>query len=228
MSPVCRLVFSQSLISLDLIEDFLELSCRAKDEDKVSPYKGNSLPTSSLVRFPFGSQVTFASSALAWLVAATCCPNKPASNLVGQGAFASSLRARCVKRHPLICRRPVFSFLPVAIFALTWISEKSCFTLTGLFLRFLFPSLSKVILLLLIFKKKTKKQKKVSSVVTGNLFHRKGRFGTCRTNMVLCVLVHSEVLNTPKHTQTHMDTSAVRSCSQLSVGRCFYFDFKND
>uniref|UniRef100_H3CU71 DNA helicase n=1 Tax=Tetraodon nigroviridis TaxID=99883 RepID=H3CU71_TETNG len=34
------LVFSQSLISLDLIEDFLELSCRAKDEDKVSPYKG--------------------------------------------------------------------------------------------------------------------------------------------------------------------------------------------
>uniref|UniRef100_A0A672FVA5 DNA helicase n=1 Tax=Salarias fasciatus TaxID=181472 RepID=A0A672FVA5_SALFA len=30
----------QSLISLDLIEDFLELSCRAKDEDKVSPYKG--------------------------------------------------------------------------------------------------------------------------------------------------------------------------------------------
>lgn len=38
--PVRRLVFSQSLISLDLIEDFLELSCRAKDEDKVSPYKG--------------------------------------------------------------------------------------------------------------------------------------------------------------------------------------------
>lgn len=37
-----RLVFSQSLISLDLIEDFLELSCRAKDEDKISPYKGNS------------------------------------------------------------------------------------------------------------------------------------------------------------------------------------------
>ncbi|XP_069387485.1 transcriptional regulator ATRX isoform X2 [Paralichthys olivaceus] len=34
------LVFSQSLISLDLIEDFLELACRAKDEDKVSPYKG--------------------------------------------------------------------------------------------------------------------------------------------------------------------------------------------
>ncbi|XP_035017008.1 transcriptional regulator ATRX isoform X2 [Hippoglossus stenolepis] len=34
------LVFSQSLISLDLIEDFLELSCRAKDEEKVSPYKG--------------------------------------------------------------------------------------------------------------------------------------------------------------------------------------------
>ncbi|XP_074529669.1 transcriptional regulator ATRX [Halichoeres trimaculatus] len=35
------LVFSQSLISLDLIEDFLELSCRAKDEEKVSPYKGD-------------------------------------------------------------------------------------------------------------------------------------------------------------------------------------------
>ncbi|KAM6923727.1 transcriptional regulator ATRX [Xenentodon cancila] len=34
------LVFSQSLISLDLIEDFLELACRAKDEDKISPYKG--------------------------------------------------------------------------------------------------------------------------------------------------------------------------------------------
>ncbi|XP_062380077.1 transcriptional regulator ATRX [Sardina pilchardus] len=34
------LVFSQSLISLDLIEDFLELSCRAKDEGKESPYKG--------------------------------------------------------------------------------------------------------------------------------------------------------------------------------------------
>ncbi|XP_028314804.1 transcriptional regulator ATRX [Gouania willdenowi] len=34
------LVFSQSLISLDLIEDFLELACRAKDEEKVSPYKG--------------------------------------------------------------------------------------------------------------------------------------------------------------------------------------------
>nr|XP_046261942.1 transcriptional regulator ATRX [Scatophagus argus] len=34
------LVFSQSLISLDLIEDFLELSSRAKDEDKLSPYKG--------------------------------------------------------------------------------------------------------------------------------------------------------------------------------------------
>lgn len=39
-SCVLRLVFSQSLISLDLIEDFLELSCRAKDEDKISPYKG--------------------------------------------------------------------------------------------------------------------------------------------------------------------------------------------
>ncbi|XP_041652895.1 transcriptional regulator ATRX [Cheilinus undulatus] len=35
------LVFSQSLISLDLIEDFLELACRAKDEDKISPYKGD-------------------------------------------------------------------------------------------------------------------------------------------------------------------------------------------
>ncbi|XP_019121038.2 transcriptional regulator ATRX isoform X2 [Larimichthys crocea] len=35
------LVFSQSLISLNLIEDFLELSCRAKDEDKISPYKGD-------------------------------------------------------------------------------------------------------------------------------------------------------------------------------------------
>ncbi|XP_065815177.1 transcriptional regulator ATRX isoform X1 [Labrus bergylta] len=35
------LVFSQSLISLDLIEDFLELSCRAKDEGKISPYKGD-------------------------------------------------------------------------------------------------------------------------------------------------------------------------------------------
>ncbi|KAL4648835.1 transcriptional regulator ATRX [Arapaima gigas] len=34
------LVFSQSLISLDLIEDFLELSCRAKEEEKPSPYKG--------------------------------------------------------------------------------------------------------------------------------------------------------------------------------------------
>uniref|UniRef100_A0A3Q3J419 DNA helicase n=1 Tax=Monopterus albus TaxID=43700 RepID=A0A3Q3J419_MONAL len=34
------LVFSQSLISLDLIEDFLELACRANDEDKISPYKG--------------------------------------------------------------------------------------------------------------------------------------------------------------------------------------------
>nr|XP_033489132.1 transcriptional regulator ATRX isoform X1 [Epinephelus lanceolatus] len=37
------LVFSQSLISLDLIEDFLELSCRAKDEEKISPYKGRFL-----------------------------------------------------------------------------------------------------------------------------------------------------------------------------------------
>lgn len=34
------LVFSQSLISLDLIEDFLELAGRAKEEGKVSPYKG--------------------------------------------------------------------------------------------------------------------------------------------------------------------------------------------
>uniref|UniRef100_A0A8C9VXW0 DNA helicase n=1 Tax=Scleropages formosus TaxID=113540 RepID=A0A8C9VXW0_SCLFO len=34
------LVFSQSLISLDLIEDFLELACRAKEEEKPSPYKG--------------------------------------------------------------------------------------------------------------------------------------------------------------------------------------------
>ncbi|XP_071773053.1 transcriptional regulator ATRX isoform X1 [Centroberyx gerrardi] len=35
------LVFSQSLISLDLIEDFLELAGRAKEEEKVSPYKGD-------------------------------------------------------------------------------------------------------------------------------------------------------------------------------------------
>lgn len=35
-----RLVFSQSLISLDLIEDFLELAGRAKEEGKPSPYKG--------------------------------------------------------------------------------------------------------------------------------------------------------------------------------------------
>ncbi|XP_056294687.1 transcriptional regulator ATRX isoform X2 [Pseudoliparis swirei] len=35
------LVFSQSLISLDLIEDFLELATKAKDDDEiVSPYKG--------------------------------------------------------------------------------------------------------------------------------------------------------------------------------------------
>uniref|UniRef100_A0A6Q2XEF0 DNA helicase n=1 Tax=Esox lucius TaxID=8010 RepID=A0A6Q2XEF0_ESOLU len=34
------LVFSQSLISLDLIEDFLELAGRAKEEEKPSPYKG--------------------------------------------------------------------------------------------------------------------------------------------------------------------------------------------
>ncbi|XP_066504540.1 transcriptional regulator ATRX isoform X2 [Hoplias malabaricus] len=35
------LVFSQSLISLDLIEDFLELAGRAKEEGKESPYKGD-------------------------------------------------------------------------------------------------------------------------------------------------------------------------------------------
>ncbi|XP_051505384.1 transcriptional regulator ATRX isoform X1 [Myxocyprinus asiaticus] len=35
------LVFSQSLISLDLIEDFLELAGRAKEEGKPSPYKGD-------------------------------------------------------------------------------------------------------------------------------------------------------------------------------------------
>ncbi|XP_038155081.1 transcriptional regulator ATRX isoform X2 [Cyprinodon tularosa] len=34
------LVFSQSLISLDLIEDFLELSSRGEDSEKPSPYKG--------------------------------------------------------------------------------------------------------------------------------------------------------------------------------------------
>ncbi|KAG9341705.1 hypothetical protein JZ751_018769 [Albula glossodonta] len=34
------LVFSQSLISLDLIEDFLELAGRCKEEGKPSPYKG--------------------------------------------------------------------------------------------------------------------------------------------------------------------------------------------
>uniref|UniRef100_A0A1A8NVS6 DNA helicase n=2 Tax=Nothobranchius pienaari TaxID=704102 RepID=A0A1A8NVS6_9TELE len=35
------LVFSQSLISLDLIEDFLELACKtAEDDEKPSPYKG--------------------------------------------------------------------------------------------------------------------------------------------------------------------------------------------
>lgn len=37
---VLRLVFSQSLISLDLIEDFLELSSRGEDSEKPSPYKG--------------------------------------------------------------------------------------------------------------------------------------------------------------------------------------------
>ncbi|CAL8263387.1 unnamed protein product [Lota lota] len=35
------LVFSQSLISLDLIEDFLEQAGRAREEDKPSPYKGD-------------------------------------------------------------------------------------------------------------------------------------------------------------------------------------------
>lgn len=40
---VCSLVFSQSLISLDLIEDFLELAGRAKEEGKPSPYKGRHL-----------------------------------------------------------------------------------------------------------------------------------------------------------------------------------------
>uniref|UniRef100_A0A667Y3N0 DNA helicase n=1 Tax=Myripristis murdjan TaxID=586833 RepID=A0A667Y3N0_9TELE len=35
------LVFSQSLISLDLIEDFLELAGRAREEGKTSPYKGD-------------------------------------------------------------------------------------------------------------------------------------------------------------------------------------------
>lgn len=34
------LVFSQSLISLDLIEDFLEMACRCQEEEKPSPYKG--------------------------------------------------------------------------------------------------------------------------------------------------------------------------------------------
>lgn len=39
---ICSLVFSQSLISLDLIEDFLELASREKTEDKDKPliYKG--------------------------------------------------------------------------------------------------------------------------------------------------------------------------------------------
>ncbi|KAJ3587469.1 hypothetical protein NHX12_011066 [Muraenolepis orangiensis] len=35
------LVFSQSLISLDLIEDFLEMAGRAREEAKPSPYKGD-------------------------------------------------------------------------------------------------------------------------------------------------------------------------------------------
>jgi len=39
--PFLRLVFSQSLISLDLIEDFLELAGKAReDDDKPSPYRG--------------------------------------------------------------------------------------------------------------------------------------------------------------------------------------------
>lgn len=50
-SCIFRLVFSQSLISLDLIEDFLELSCRAKDEGKVSPYKGIFLAQSDRASF---------------------------------------------------------------------------------------------------------------------------------------------------------------------------------
>lgn len=38
--PFLRLVFSQSLISLDLIEDFLELAGKAReDDDKPSPYR---------------------------------------------------------------------------------------------------------------------------------------------------------------------------------------------
>ena len=40
LAYISRLVFSQSLISLDLIEDFLELAGRAKEEGKISPYKG--------------------------------------------------------------------------------------------------------------------------------------------------------------------------------------------
>lgn len=41
-----RLVFSQSLISLDLIEDFLELAGRAKEEGNQSIYKGRPWRTS--------------------------------------------------------------------------------------------------------------------------------------------------------------------------------------
>lgn len=42
LSCTLRLVFSQSLISLDLIEDFLRLSTQTEDEGKLSPYKGTS------------------------------------------------------------------------------------------------------------------------------------------------------------------------------------------
>lgn len=45
---VGSLVFSQSLISLDLIEDFLELAGRAKEEGKPSPYKGKRLISKNL------------------------------------------------------------------------------------------------------------------------------------------------------------------------------------
>lgn len=50
LSLVLSLVFSQSLISLDLIEDFLELSTRAKEEDKISPYKGTFLVQCQIVK----------------------------------------------------------------------------------------------------------------------------------------------------------------------------------
>lgn len=48
---VLSLVFSQSLISLDLIEDFLELAGRAKEEGKPSPYKGKRTNESLHERF---------------------------------------------------------------------------------------------------------------------------------------------------------------------------------